>query len=468
MSPPAVDAEPASQRAEFILPTNRAVSGDKVAPDQLDAPCTYLCGNSLGALPKRAQALVEEELRVWATRAVEGHFDHPLGRSWKDITDHVNPLLAELVGAKDNEVACMGGLTNNLHLMMSTFYKPTATRYKILCEARAFPSDQYAFASQAELHGLDPASTVLTLSPRPGEYTLREDDILAALEREGSAIALVLFPGVQYYTGQWFPMAKITRAAKAKGCICGWDLAHAVGNVPLQLHDWGVDFAVWCSYKYLNAGPGAIAGLFIHEKWAESEKPRHAGWWGHDPATRFAMPPQFAPIRGAQGFQQSNPSVLSVAALLGSLQVFRAAGMMPALRARSVRLTARLADLLASSRWYVRPQDVQARYGARAGFSYDGEAGEDGEGPEGGGDRRAGFTIITPLDAEARGAQLSLLVLPPGRGVMQRVFDGLKRLGVVGDERRPDVIRLAPAPLYNTMEDCENAARALENVFEAL
>ncbi|KAI5122068.1 hypothetical protein M0805_006051 [Coniferiporia weirii] len=452
-SPSTIDVDAPCQRAEFSLPTNRAVGAENVDPNHLDEPCTYLCGNSLGALPKRARTLVEEELDVWGMRAVEAHFDHPLGRSWKDITDFVNPLLADLVGANENEVACMGGLTNNLHLMMGTFYKPTATRYKILCEADAFPSDQYAFASQAELHGLDPSTAILALSPRPGEYTLREEDILQTIAREGSTIALVLFSGVQYYTGQWFPMENITKAAKAHGCICGWDLAHAVGNVPLRLHDWDVDFAVWCSYKYLNAGPGAIAGLFMHEKWADTVKPRHAGWWGHDPVTRFAMPSQFSPIRGPQGFQQSNPNVLSVASLLGSLQVFAQAGSMPALRARSVHLTGLLEGLLVRSKWYTPPQDVRAKYGTRADTKTA---------------IRPGFTIITPEDPEGRGAQLSLLVLPQGSGMMQRVFDGLKRFGVIGDERRPDVIRLAPAPLYNTVEDCERAAAALERVFEGL
>ncbi|OCB84240.1 kynureninase [Sanghuangporus baumii] len=450
--------EAAQQRAEFALPTNRAVGGSKVALDKR-------------ALPKRAQKIVHEEINVWATRAVEGHFDHPFERPWVSITDHVNPLLAELVGAKENEVACMGSLTSNLHLLMNTFYKPTAIRYKILCETKAFPSDWYAFTSQAEVHGLDPATAILEISPRPGEYTLRKEDILSVIAREGHEIALVLFSGVQYYTGQYFPMEDITRAAKQKGCICGWDLAHAVGNVPVQLHDWDVDFAVWCSYKYLNAGPGAIAGLFIHEKWADVEKPRLAGWWGHDPNTRFAMPPLFSPIRGAQGFQQSNPDVLSVAALLGSLQVFRQAGMMPALRRRSLHLTGRLMDLLMKSKWYVQPQDVRRRYGAQAEASLEGKD-ETPKGradsDNGGNGKSLGFTIITPLDPEARGAQLSLGILPPGKGLMQHVSEGLKSHGVIGDERKPDVIRLSPAPLYNTIEDCEQAAQALDYVFDDL
>ncbi|THH02126.1 hypothetical protein EW145_g6790 [Phellinidium pouzarii] len=464
-SPRAINVDTAYQPAEFVIPTNRAIDADNVSPDQLDSPCTYLCGNSLGALPKRSQVLVEEEIRVWATKAVEGHFNHPLGRPWIKVTDPITPLLAQLVGAKEVEVACMGSLTNNLHLMMNTFYKPTATRFKILCEAEAFPSDQYAFASQTELHGLDPSTAVLALSPRPGEYTLREEDILETIQREGSSIALVLFPGIQYYTGQWFPMESITRAAKANGCMCGWDLAHAVGNVPIELHNWNIDFAVWCSYKYLNAGPGAIAGLFMHEKWADDEKPRLAGWWGHDLATRFTMPPRFSPIRGAQGFQQSNPNVLSAAALLGSLQIFAEAGMMSAIRARSVYLTGRLAELLIRSRWYVHTQDLQTCYSVHA------ELGDQERNREANKDRdtdRPGFTIITPLSQDERGAQLSLLVLPPGRGVMQHVFNGLKTAGVVGDERRPDVIRLAPAPLYNSVEDCESAAATLERVFDKL
>ncbi|KAJ8522861.1 hypothetical protein ONZ45_g550 [Pleurotus djamor] len=363
---------------EFLLPTNADVGGVN-HPDP-GLPCTYLCGNSLGPISKSSERLVHEELDAWRHRAVEGHFHHPYGRPWTKITDAVHPLLAEVVGAKEGEVACMGTLTANLHLMMTSFYKPTATRFKILCEAKAFPSDQYAFASQVRLHGFDPQDAIIEVAPRDGEFALRIEDIIATLQKEGSSIALVLFSGIQYYTGQCFPMKEITTEAKKQGCICGWDLAHAVGNVPLSLHDWDVDFAVWCTYKYLNSGPGGIAGLFMHEKWNESEAPKLAGWWGHELNTRFAMPPTFSPIPGAQGFQQSNPSALTIASLLGSLEVFQKAGMLGPIRKRSVQLTGALEKLLKQSQYFV-PLNDAVKYPS---------------------DGRPGFTIITPEDPESR------------------------------------------------------------------
>ncbi|KAH9484228.1 Kynureninase [Psilocybe cubensis] len=426
----------------FDIPTNKDVDASAIPDPQ--SKCTYLCGNSLGLLPKPASDLVQQELRVWATRAVIGHFSHPYDRPWTKCTDEVNILLAELIGADESEVACMGTLTSNLHLMMDSFYKPTSTRFKILCEAHAFPSDQYAFQSQVLAHGLDPSTAIIELSPRQGEYTLREEDILETIEKEGDSIALVLFSGIQYYTGQWFPMQSITKKAQDKGCICGWDLAHAVGNVPLELHNWNVDFAAFCTYKYVNSGPGGIAGLFIHNKWHETERPKFAGWWGHELSTRFAMPPTFSPIKGAQGFQQSNPSALAVAALLGSLRVFKAAGMMQPIRARSLELTGALEALLKRSKYYIDATQAQAYRG------------------------KAGFTIITPDVPSARGAQLSLLFLPVGSGTMQAVHGYLSQNGVIGDERQPDVIRLAPAPLYNTLKDCEHAAEVLENALAEL
>ncbi|KAF8078037.1 pyridoxal phosphate-dependent transferase [Lyophyllum atratum] len=417
MAPSSLPDSPLSD--EFIIPTNKDIQA-KLRSDG-DSKITYLCGNSLGLPSKRSTTLVQEELNVWATRAVVGHFSHPHGRPWTKFTDELNPLMAELVGAKEKEVACMGTLTNNLHLMMDSFYKPTAERYKILCEARAFPSDQYAFVSQVRAHGLDPAKTIL-------------EEII---ENEGSSIALVIFSGVQYYTGQWFPMEIITRKAKEQGCICGWDLAHAVGNVPISLHDWDVDFAVWCTYKYLNSSPGGIAGLYMHEKWNDTQRPKFAGWWGHELSTRFAMPPKFSPIVGAQGFQQSNPCIIALASLLGSLQVFKQAGMMGPIRERSLLLTGTLEKLLVKSKHFVPLSEP-------------------------------GFTIITPTDPSQRGAQLSLLFLPVGSGVMQKIFTALSDNGVIGDEREPDVIRLAAVPLYNTMHDCEQAVHYLEEAFKSI
>jgi len=332
---------------DFIVPTNNDVGAiSRIDGGDPENKCIYLCGNSLGLQSKTSSALIKEELDAWGTLGVQGHFTHPQNRPWAECTDNVHPLLAELIGANEKEVVCMGTLTSNLHLMMGSFYKPTPDRCKILCEAKAFPSDQYAFTSQVLAHGLDPVKAIREISPREGEYILREEDILEVIEKEGSTIALVLFSGVQYYTGQWFPLQSITKKAKEMGCICGWDLAHAIGNVPISLHDWNVDFAVWCTYKYVNSGPGGIAGLFIHEKWHETAQPKYAGWWGHELSTRFAMPPKFSPIKGAQGFQQSNASPIVVASLLGSLQIFKKAGMMEPLRERSVELTGALERLL--------------------------------------------------------------------------------------------------------------------------
>ncbi|KAG2349661.1 kynureninase [Suillus weaverae] len=443
---------------EFLIPSNRDI-GAKIPAKIADQRCAYLCGNSLGPLTKRSKTLLQEELDVWGTRAVEGHVAHPYGREWVEIANTVTPLLAELVGASEKEVACMGTLTANLHLMMAAFYKPTAQRFKILCESKAFPSDQYAFASQARLHGYDPSEAIIEISPRQGEFTLRESDIVDLIAKEGPSISLVVFSGVQYYTGQWFPMKAITTAAKAQGCVCGWDLAHAIGNVPMALHDWDVDFAVWCSYKYLNSGPGGIGGLFVHKKWENSLLPQYAGWWGHDPATRFAMPPRFSAIPGAQGFQQSNPSVLATVSLLGSLQIFKEVGMMGPLRKRSLQLTSELEMRLMKSRFYVPINEVSARC-----LLWGKKNGKNGTARQG----QPGFTIITPHDPESRGSQLSLLFLPPNSDVMGRVFNALSAMGVVGDERRPDVIRLTPTPLYNTMGDCERAASCLEEALEGL
>ncbi|KAF8334063.1 uncharacterized protein EI90DRAFT_3121423 [Cantharellus anzutake] len=431
-------------RNEFHLPVASATGADLLGSSGVDEPITYLVGNSLGLLSKRSQQLINEELSVWATRAVEGHFNHPKHREWLSITDKLRPTLAELVGAYENEVACMGTLTANLHLLMNSFYKPSKERYKIICEAKAFPSDQYAIKSQIASHGFNPVEALIEISPRQREHILHEADILAGIEEHGDTTAVVLFPAVQYYTGQWFPMEKITRIAKAKGCIVGFDLAHGIGNVPMKLHDWGVDFAVWCSYKYLNSGPGGIGGLFVHSKWETDYPPKYHGWWGHDPKTRFKMPPDFVGVPGAAGFQQSNPSGLLAAALLGSLQLFAEAGGITALRAKSIRLTGYLESLLVQSKHFVPSERISLNNEER---------------------KKTGFTIITPQNSDERGAQLSLL-WPSGEGMMQRVFTGMRSRGVLGDERNPDVIRFSPVPLYNSFADCERAARVLEEVLD--
>ncbi|GAA6011714.1 hypothetical protein JCM10207_004220 [Rhodosporidiobolus poonsookiae] len=430
--------------------------------DEDAANCVYLAGNSLGLMPKKTSEMLSEELSVWSEFGVLGHMDHTYGRPWVTIDEHVTPVLAELVGAKQSEVACMGTLTGNLHTLLTSFYRPTEKRHKILYEGKAFPSDAYAFASHAALHDFPPSS-LLPVFPRSDEYTIRTEDILRLIQDEGDSIAVICFGAVQYYSGEWFNMEAITKAGKAKGCIVAFDLAHAVGNVPLKLHEWGVDFACWCSYKYLNAGPGGIAGLFVHERW--EDRKRLQGWWGHDKATRFAMPANFSPLPGAAGWQFSNPSVLNVVSLLSSLQVYQeAARVLPramsgghisspgpilgSLREKSVDLTGYLELLLSASRYYV----PAAKFAPLAASEADD-------------DPRASFTIITPLDPNRRGAQLSLLFSPVS--AMDWIFERLRERGILGDERRPGVIRMAPVPLYNSWSDVLEAARGLEEVLSA-
>lgn len=428
-------------RDEFRLPTNKGIKADLVPAEDADSACRYFVGNSLGPLPKRAQKILNEELEVWATTGVEGHFAHPHDRNWKDLAYKTGRAIAMLTGAKESEVITMGALTANLHLMISTFYKPSGSRYKILCESKAFPSDQYAFASQTRLHGYDPKEAVIELAPREGEFYLREEDILSSIQEHGSSIALVLFSGIQYYTGQWFPMEKITKAAHDAGAICGWDLAHAIGNVPMKLHDWDADFAVWCTYKYLNSGPGGIAGLFVHDKWTEKIQTNYAGWYGHNNETRFQMNPVFDPIPGAHGFQQSNPSALNLATLLGSLELFEEAGGIEALREKAVKVTGYLESLLKCSSFYRDSLDSDPKAPVH-------------------------FTILTPADPNQRGTQLSLALRP--LGIMPKVFEEMQRRGVIGDERQPDVIRLAPVPLYVGYEDSRQAALVFEEAMKTV
>ena len=286
----------------------------------------YLCGHSLGLQPKTASSYLDQALQDWAELGVEGHFQAK--NPWMPYHRLLTQQTAELVGARPGEVVVMNSLTVNLHLMMASFYRPTAGRHKILVECGAFPSDQYAVKSQIRYHGFDPASSLLELVPRDGESSVRDEDVESLIDREGDSIALILLGGVNYATGQVFDMAGITKAGQRKGCVVGFDLAHAAGNIPLDLHDWGPDFAVWCSYKYLNGGPGCVGGCFVHERHArEWDRPRFAGWWGHDEKTRFQMGPDFQPMEGAEGWQLSNPPILALAALRASMEIFSEAGM---------------------------------------------------------------------------------------------------------------------------------------------
>ena len=372
----------------------------------------YFTGNSLGLQPIAAKKFIIEELTDWAALGVEGHVHAK--RPWLYYHKFSKKTLAKLVGAKPTEVVAMNQLTVNLHLMMASFYRPTKQRFKIITEAGAFSSDQYAFESQLKFHGLDPSTTLIELAPRKGEFTLRTADILQAIEENKEQVALVIFGAVQYYSGQFFEIKKITKAAHDAGAYAGFDLAHAIGNVPLHLHKDQVDFAVWCSYKYLNSGPGGVAGAFVHGRHAnDSSLPRLAGWWGHHEKDRFQMKKGFIPMPGADGWQLSNFPVLSGAALLASLQVFEKAGIYN-LRKKSVLLTGYLEFLLNQIT-----------------------------------NLRESFSVITPTDPMQRGCQLSILMHQNGKSVFQK----LTRAGIIADWREPGVIRVAPVPLYNRFED---------------
>lgn len=385
-------------------------------------PAAYLCGHSLGLCPQSARTLVAEEFHDWAELGVAAHTH--ARRPWLSYHEQLAPCLARLMGARENEVVAMNSLTANLHLMMVSFYRPTRERHAILIEKGAFPSDRYAVVSQLESHGYAPEEALIELAPRAGEAALRAEDIEAAIAEHGKRIALVLWPGVQYLTGQAFDAGRIARAAHDAGALAGFDLAHAAGNMPLSLHDAEADFAVWCSYKYLNGGAGATGGAFVHERHGRDFRgPRFTGWWGHDKGSRFAMGAQFVAIAGAEGWQLSNPPIFALAPLLASLQLFDKAGA-GNLRARSLQLTGFLADALAGAL---------------------GDAVE----------------IITPADTAAHGAQLSLR-LAGGRAHARAAFESLAPAGVVADWREPDIIRVAPAPLYNTFEDCARLVEALD------
>lgn len=373
----------------------------------------YLTGNSLGLQPRSTKGYLDQELRDWASLGVEGHLHAK--RPWLFYHRLAKRTLAKLVGAKPSEVVAMNQLTVNLHFMLATFFRPDKNRYKILTEAGAFSSDQYALESQLKWHGLDPADALIEVSPRNGAFTLQTGDIIDKINEHRESLALVLLGGVQYYTGQFFDLKNITAAAHNAGAIAGYDLAHAIGNVPLHLHRDNVDFAVWCSYKYLNSGPGALAGVFVHERHGERQPAQHrlAGWWGHDEVQRFQMKKGFIPMTGADGWQVSNVPVLQAAAHLAALELFGKAGM-NALRKKSVQLTGYLQFLLQEA-------DPEGKY----------------------------FNIITPADPAERGCQLSIFVKKHGR----KISDALRRQSIITDWREPNVIRAAPVPLYNTFEE---------------
>jgi kynureninase len=400
----------AAFRDEFLIPRN---------PDGSEQ--AYFCGNSLGLQPKATREAVLDELDDWQSLAVEAHFrgKHP----WMPYHAFVREDLAAVVGAKPQEVVAMNSLTVNLHLMMVSFYRPTAERPAILIEKHAFPSDRHAVESQVRFHGHDPATALIELDGDEPDGSISDAAIFRAIDEHGSRIALVLLPGVQYRTGQAFDFRAITEAAHRKGCLVGFDLAHAAGNLALKLHDSGCDFAVWCSYKYLNSGPGAVAGCFVHERHARTDRPRFAGWWGHDQESRFRMGPDFVPTPGADGWQLSNPPILALAPLRVSLAIFRRAGM-DALRSKSIALTGYFESLLRE-----RLDRV--------------------------------LEIATPREPERRGCQLSLRVRG-GRDEGRALFGHLNAIGIVVDWREPDVIRAAPTPLYNRRMDCLRLVREVE------
>ena len=385
--------------------------------------CIYLTGNSLGLQAKTTSKYVQRELDDWAKLGVEGHFQAK--NPWMPYHEIFPKQLSKIIGCKENEVVVMNQLTVNLHLLMVTFYRPTKQRYKIICEAKAFPSDQYAFETQAKYHGIDPGEAVIEVSPGEGEHTLRTEDILSTIKQHGDSVAVVLFGGVNYYTGQLFDMKAITEAAHTAGAYAGFDLAHAAGNAELHLHDWNVDFACWCSYKYLNSGPGGVAGIYIHEKHvANKDLPRFAGWWGYKKETRFKMEKGFEAIPTAEGWQLSNAPILSMAAHKASLDVFEEAGM-ERLHEKRKLLTGYLHFIL---------NDINSRQNKKV------------------------LEIITPANEKERGCQVSMLMLKGGKAI----FNELTKQGVVADWREPNVIRVASVPLYNSFKDIFNFGKIIE------
>ncbi|RHZ70663.1 Kynureninase 1 [Aspergillus turcosus] len=445
-------------RDEFIIPSKKDLKRKTLFPNNEteetpDEKCIYLCGNSLGLQPRSTRKYIEYYLQTWATKGVMGHFvphDDQLLPPFVDVDEAGSKLMAPIVGALESEVAVMGTLTTNLHLLMASFYRPTQERYKIIIEGKAFPSDHYAVESQIVHHNLDPKDAMILIEPEDLDRPILDTEyILRVIDENASSTALILLSAIQFYTGQYFDIKRITAHAQSKGILVGWDCAHAAGNVDLQLHDWNVDFAAWCTYKYLNAGPGGMAALFVHERHGrvdleqagsgkEPFRPRFSGWWGGDKETRFLMNNHFVPQQGAAGFQLSNPSVLDMNAVVASLELFNQTSMAE-IREKSLNLTGYLEHLLLHYR--------------------QSESSE-----------KKPFSIITPSNPAERGAQLSIRLQP---GLLDSVLESLDENAVIIDERKPDVIRVAPAPLYNTYVEvwrfaqifhlaCDKALRARE------
>jgi kynureninase len=395
-------------------------------PKHNEKEVVYFTGNSLGLQPKDVASYIQQELDDWANLGVEGHFHakHP----WMPYHEFFTKQLADLAGAKETEVVAMNQLTVNIHLLMASFYRPTAQRYKIICEAKAFPSDQYALETQVRHHGLNPEDAIIEVHPREGECLIREEDIIQTIQQHADSLALVFWGGVNYYSGQLFDMQAITKAAHAAGAYAGFDLAHAAGNVKLKLHEWNADFATWCSYKYLNSGPGGVSGVYIHEKHATNiDMPRLAGWWGHDKQTRFLMEKGFRAIPTAEGWQLSNAPVLSMAAHKASLDIFEKAGW-ERLHTKREKLSAYL---------HLVMSEVNTSF------------------------KEPVLKVITPDDPIKRGCQLSMLMLKDGKNI----FNALTEQGVIADWREPNVIRIAPVPLYNSFEDIYRFGMILMNVY---
>jgi len=406
----------AQYRDEFIFPE---VNGKQVI---------YFTGNSLGLQPKRTKAYVDEIMSDWASLAVEGHFYAQ--KPWWDYQERFAAPLSKIVGALPSEVTVMNTLTVNLHLLMVSFYRPTGKRYKILCEEKAFPSDQYMLESQVRFRGYDPRTAIVEIKRRDGEHNIRHEDILAKIDEVGDELALVLIGGVNYYTGQVFDMKAVTEYAQSKGAFVGWDLAHAAGNIKLDLHEWNVDFAAWCSYKYMNSGPGNVSGIFVHEMHhGDPEMPRFAGWWGHNKERRFKMEPRFEAANGAEGWQISNLPVISLAPYLASVEMFDEIGMEKLIEKRD-RITAYLEFIL---------NEIQNEVNGN-------------------------FEVITPSNPSERACQLSVYLHGEGRNL----FDYLMKNGVITDWREPNVIRLAPVPLYCSFEDMYEFGQILKEGMQQL